>query len=95
MPPEANELMIYMSDLSEQAWCAGWEDGLEYALWKALLKGRLKYGLLQITRVHTMRLQELADRCGGWIIWDDARGATFVPLDEWEKMYQLNITTDR
>ena len=88
MEPDATELMKYMSDLSERAYCAGWMDGLEYALWKAVLEGRLKYGRMQITRAHTAKLKELSDRCGGWIAWDDASGEMFVPLGRWQKMYE-------
>ena len=50
MNSDATELMRYMSELSERAYCAGWMEGLEYTLWKAVLEGRLKYGRLQITR---------------------------------------------
>ncbi|HSE20785.1 MAG TPA: hypothetical protein VLB68_03980 [Pyrinomonadaceae bacterium] len=76
-----------MSELSEQAYYAGWMQGLEYALWNAVLKGRVKYGRLQITRAHTSKLRELSDQCGGWIVWDDYLGETFMPLDQWQKKY--------
>jgi hypothetical protein len=35
------QLADYMSDLSEEAYSAGWMNGLEYALWDALT-GRLE-----------------------------------------------------
>ena len=88
MEPNATELMRYMSELSERAYYAGWMAGLEYALWKAVLEGRLKYGTMQITRAHTSKLKELSNRCGGWIVWDDESGETFVPLARWQKMYE-------
>jgi hypothetical protein len=71
-----------MSELSEQAYCAGWMQGLEDALWNAVVKGRVKYGRLQITRAHTLKLKELSDRCGGWIVWGDDLGEAFMPLDQ-------------
>lgn len=87
MEPDATKLMEYMSELSEEAYYAGWMDGLEYALWTAVLEGSLKYGHFQITRTHTAKLRELSDRCGGWIVWDDATELTFMPMDQWQKKY--------
>ena len=88
MRPEEKELMEYMSELSERAYCAAWMEGLEYALWKATLKGRLKYGWLQITRKHVAKLKELSERCGGWIVWDETLGVRWMPLESWQKMYE-------
>jgi hypothetical protein len=87
MNTDATKLKEYMSELSERAYCAGWEEGLEYALWKAVLNGRLKYGRLQITRAHTTKLKELSDKCGGWIVWNEVSGEMFLPLDRWQQMY--------
>ena len=39
MEPDATKLMVYMSELSEEAYRAGWMDGLEFALWMAVRKG--------------------------------------------------------
>jgi hypothetical protein len=90
MKTDAIKLRDYMSELSERAYRAGGMEGLEYALWEALLKGRLKYGLFQITRAHTSKLKELSDRCGGWIVWDDDFGEAFMPLDQWQKKYNAD-----
>ena len=86
MSPEAKALMDYMSELSERAYCAGWMQGLEYALWQALLKGRLKYGHLQITQKHVGKLKELSERCEGWIVWDETGEEQWVPIGRWQKM---------
>jgi hypothetical protein len=90
MEPDAIKLRDYMSEISERAYCAGWMEGLEYALWEALLKGRLKYGRLQITRAHTSKLKELSNRCGGWIVWEKDLGEAFMPLDQWQKKYNAD-----
>jgi hypothetical protein len=82
MKSESTELKNYMGELSERAYCAGWMDGLEYALWKAVLEGRLKYGQMQITRAHTEKLKQLSDPCGGWIVWDDESEETYVSLEQ-------------
>ena len=39
MEPDAIKLRDYMSELSERAYCAGWMEGIEYALWNAVLRG--------------------------------------------------------
>jgi hypothetical protein len=39
LTPAQCELAKYMSDLSEEAYCAGWMQGLEYALWQVLVEG--------------------------------------------------------
>ena len=94
MSPEAKALMNYMSELSERAYCAGWMEGLEFALWKGLLKGRLKYGRLQITQKHVARLKELSERCEGWIVWGD-KGERWVSIERWEKMYDESAQLSR
>lgn len=88
MEPDARELMMHMSELSEEAYCAGWMDGLEYALWNAVLNGSRKYGQLDIADAHISKLRELSDRCGGWIVFDDETEETFMPLELWQKKYE-------
>ena len=86
--PEAKQLMSYMSALSEEAYCAEWMWGLEYALWKAVLDGQLKYGRLEITPEQITKLHALSKACGGWIVFDDVIGETFIPQEQWEGMYE-------
>jgi hypothetical protein len=81
------QLADYMSDLSEEAYYAGWMEGLEYALWDALT-GRLEeYGRLQITEAHRTRLRELSEGCAGWIIFDQDTGETWIPTRDWEQRF--------
>jgi hypothetical protein len=40
-------LAEFMSELSEEAYYAGWMLELEYALWEALVDGRSEYGRLE------------------------------------------------
>jgi hypothetical protein len=77
-------LADYMSALSEEAYCAGWMDGLEYALWDALLGTRHTYGRVEITDRHRAELGRLSEACGGWIVFDDVSEETWVPRAEWE-----------
>jgi hypothetical protein len=61
------ELAEFMSALSERAYSAGWMEGLEFALWRAVSHGPFKYGQLELTVEHSHHLVELSKRCGGWI----------------------------
>jgi len=75
------------SELSEEAWYAGWMIDLEYALWDAVERGPRSYGRLLITEEHIARLRQLAAACGGWIQFgDDAPEEKFVPLDAWKRL---------
>ena len=73
----------YMSDLSEEAYCAGWMSRLEVDLWKAVTSGPFLYGRLDLTPEHILKLTEFSRICGGWIVFDDEREESFVPMDEW------------
>jgi hypothetical protein len=84
-------LAEYMSELSEDAYFAGWMEGLEYALWKAVVEEPFEYGFLQITDQHIAKLTGLSNACGGWIIFDDESAETFVPIDEWRKIYAEKV----
>jgi hypothetical protein len=87
------ELALYMSGLSEEAYCAGWMAGLEYALWEAVLGSRDGYGHLVLTPEHTIRLRQLSAACGGWIIFDDEHEETWVPSADWERRF-LGVVTE-
>jgi hypothetical protein len=76
-------LAQYMSELSENAYCAGWMDRLEFDLWMAIVSGPFRYGRLELTSAHIQRLSELSQGCGGWIAFEGEREETFVPMDEW------------
>ena len=81
------ELRQYMSDLSEEAYFAGWMQGLEYALWEAVLGERQEYGRLRLSVRQIARLRALSERCDGWIIFDAENGETWVPMAEWQQRF--------
>ncbi|MCB2407421.1 hypothetical protein [Hymenobacter lucidus] len=62
-----------MSDISEEAWCAGWMEGLEYALWHIVLHGPAKYGWDLIGEQTIQQLQHLSQLADGWIVFDDVK----------------------
>ena len=87
MTPSQRNLADYMSELSEEAWRAGWMDGLEFALWEVMLGERQEYGCLAITPDHRTRLRLFSEECGGWIVYLDSLGETWVPLDDWKTRF--------
>ena len=84
---EQRELAGYMSELSEQAFSAGWIDGLEHALWRAATTGPFRYGHLNLTPAHIERLKSLSAACGGWIRFDEDREEIFVSAIQWTEQY--------
>jgi hypothetical protein len=85
---EQQALMLLMSDISEEAWCAGWMEDLEYVLWYAVLHGPIKYGFEVIDIQIIEQLKDLASKTGCWIIYDDNTRETAIPLVEWQKMFE-------
>ena len=86
LSPPQKELAEYMSSLSELAFCAGWMDGLEFALWRAATEAPFTYGQLELTLDQAQRLNDLSHRCGGWIFLHDDHLGTFATLAEWQQM---------
>jgi hypothetical protein len=82
-------LADYMSELSEEAYCAGWMMDLEYDLWNAVLGHSNEYGRLALGDAEISRLNKLAKECGGWVIFDDATQETWVPMAEWERLFSV------
>ena len=80
-------LCDFMSSLSEAAWHAGWMDGLEFELWRAVVEGPFRYGRLDLTAMHIARLRDLSESCGGWIHFDDQHEEAFVRTDRWKSIY--------
>lgn len=84
-------LSLLMSEISEDCMCAGWEIGLEYALWDALLGKPLWGRWNSITPEQIEMLRELSHELGGWVIWNPDPNATedtlFLPLSDWQKKY--------
>lgn len=75
----ALSLEAYMSDLSEECYCAGWLIGLEHALWEMMKIDRdHKWGMGSVTTVDLARLRTFSRTAGGWWRHDE-----FVPMDEW------------
>ena len=83
LSPEQRALADYMSELSEEAYHAGWMSDLEHVLWRAVMDGPFRYGHLDLSPQHVQRLKSLSEWCGGWIRFDDTEEESFVPLAQW------------
>ncbi|MFH7041743.1 hypothetical protein ABT392_05425 [Paucibacter sp. JuS9] len=78
------ELAEYMSSLSQRAYAAGWMEGIEFELWRAVLHGPFKCGLLQLEAKHVERLAVLSKLCEGWIYFHEEHEESFASVPEWE-----------
>ena len=77
-----------MSDISEQAFCAGWMDELEYRLWEIVHGGPRKYGQIVLTDGQVARLRGLSDSLHGWVRFnDESQSEEFVEREHWQKLY--------
>jgi hypothetical protein len=80
-------LAAKMSDISEEAYCAGWMRDLEHSLWRAVVEGPRRYGWLALTEQHVAELRRLSADCAGWIAWDEELGETWLPMAVWLAHY--------
>ncbi len=83
LTPAQRELATLISEISEQMWRACWMMGVEHELWAAVTSGAGK-GVRPIpTQSQLDQLGRLSKDIGGWIVFDEEREETFVPLKEW------------
>lgn len=81
-------LALEMSEISEQAFHAGWMEGLEYRLWEIVNGDLRKYGQIVLTEQQVARLQQLADEVRGWVRFNDATEVEeFVNREHWQRLY--------
>lgn len=85
--PEQRALAQYMSELSEEAFCAHWMTDLEYNLWEAVVGLRRKYGRITISHAKKQKLRALCDDCEGWIVFENDVGETWLPVEAWQQRF--------
>lgn len=83
-----------MSDISEECYCAGWMEHLEYVLWDAVINGERKYGRELIDAAKIKRLKELSEACGCWIYFDEVSEETSMPINAWQKKYSEMVSAN-
>lgn len=78
------ELVVAMSEVSEEWSCATWHSGIEQTLaWHASHRKRLveeRTTFLEVERAELDSLLALSKKCGGWWEWSEGQDhPTFVP----------------
>ena len=91
-------LRVYMEQLSENLWCAGWLMGLEFDLWIWVERRRAGLGAPEAQgfgppkgwELDADTLAWLADQAGGWWRWpEEGPGPVFVGMEEWVARYEV------
>lgn len=102
LTPQQTELYELMSEISEECYCAGWMNGNEFRLWRAVIDPTDDrwYGMAEIEVAQVERLRALSTGIGGWIVWFDDQddpdlppaqwGPRYVPMADWLKQYEAN-----
>lgn len=77
-----------ISNLSEELWCAGWYDGIEFGLWEATQGLDTWHG--NYYRAWQPIGNLLIELTGGWIEYaiDPVDYYRLVPMNEWLSMYE-------
>ncbi|MFJ1539226.1 hypothetical protein ACIODS_11855 [Micromonospora chalcea] len=96
----ANDLGEHMSDISEDVYAAGWIQGNEWILWRALQEWRREGRAFwnpgsphpwDISE-HMPRLDRLHRQAGGWVWWldypGDRGGMQFVEGERWLRLVE-------
>lgn len=87
--PEQLVLANYMSEVSEEAFFAGWLIGIEFTLWRLASHPSMSLrDCCPFTMEQALRLRALSKASGGWVYWDDGiDGLAFVSLERWRQIY--------
>ncbi len=90
MSEDQLKLANTMSQISENCYCAGWIEGNEYGIWKALKSGIQKYGQYAIDTDLLEECGRLSAELHGWVIWVDDRDDPYMPTQDWG-MYFIDL----
>jgi hypothetical protein len=84
------QLYLEIGDISEAGYFAGWMRDIEFYLWKIILDGsETEFGFKTISEQEIANLKILSEQSCGWWYWSDEENrAVFIPLDEWQRIYQ-------
>lgn len=85
-------LLNYISEISEEYFCAGWQDSIEFLLWDLFqqdykdIKEHEFWRKIDQQELEDMRFLAEATNC--WAIWDEEKEEMTIPLDQWIPIYQ-------
>lgn len=89
-------LRVLMSELSEDAYCAGWHIDTEYRLWEMLVGERRRWMGLSVDDPRIEELRRLHVATGGW--WrfnpelnDGCGDQEFVATEAWGQLYVRTV----
>lgn len=85
------KLADFMSDISENAYTAGWMSNLEYVLWEAVLSGPRQYGRYFINQDDIDTLINVSNELNCWIYFDEDTWETAIPITEWREKYSRYV----
>lgn len=82
-----SELAQEMHGISQDYWCAGWVDGLEFYLWD-WMTGKTDAPVTVGPALE--RCAALRGLCGKWIFWDPEVGAVAISMDDWKELLDIS-----
>jgi hypothetical protein len=80
-------LTRHLGEISEEGYCAGWMNGLEFDIWRICTAGGGYFGGAKIEEQYAADLLNLASLAGSWPVWDKSKGRSYMPLAEWKATY--------
>ena len=87
-------MSMLMSEISEDAYCASWEMGIEYAIWEVIEGASLDYRWKSsISPDQMAALRKLSAELDGWLVHDaDSEDyVRHVSITEWHPLYEAHI----
>ena len=86
-------LSMLMSEISEEAYCASWEAGAEYAIWDVVQGVSSDFRWKDsISTDQMIMLRELSAELGGWLVFDESSDdyVRLAPMEEWKRAYRVH-----
>lgn len=86
-------LLNYISELSEEYYCAGWLDSIEFQLWDLLQQNyediiKVDFWRKRVDKEELQDMRFLAQTTNCWAIWDEEKEEMTIPLDQWIPKYE-------
>jgi hypothetical protein len=89
------KLANLISDISEEAYYAGWIHNIEYELWDTIINGSKTYGRIYIDEKIISKLIDLSKACDGWIYFDERTEETYINKKDWLDKFNKFIRNNK